>query len=647
MGIHDRRAGRMHSLTRDPVALILALALIGLVPIALHGVGLPGHRVEWITAVVVALFFLLTVLRSPANGLVLLYLLPPLFNGEDSRPYFWLFELLVYSTLAAGFGRHLWRRRALVFPQLPFFLLFLLATLVSVPLSLKELWLQIQVSPWREVLEGIRRANLWEDLFYVRTVFNVASGIGLAVLVVNEPWSRPRLLRLAAAATLVYAAVAVIGLWCYRLPVAPGQTFLTLWLGGNMMGGFQGLGFNLGYFAQYALCYLPLVVLTLVDSPAVWPKVTAVFSLLVTVYMIPTTRQRAAYVLFLLELAALLAAGTIWWWRTRSGRRVALAVSAGAVFATLAGLLAFTALRPAAFRRVLELWQEGDLYRRIVLGVARRMVFDEPMLGVGSGRFAGEFSRYHADPAMQWGSLSAHNLYAQLLAEQGVIGLACFVALVTVVVVGAVRAIRQPTEERTVVFFLLASLGVWLVYGGIQYTFLIRSMQGYFWITAGLLVALAPSTSRARRWRPWSAVLAVVLALAVFRVHAVLRRPVPLDYEWGFHAGDAAPFNWTRGGAVLNLPAQGRVLILSFAFPIPHVTEHLQRVIVLVDGVEVRRFGFRSPTAWEVVEVPIVKPRGAPVLVQVRVSRSVVPATLGLSADTRRFGVLMKPPSWR
>ena len=101
--------------------------------------------------------------------------------------HFWLFELLVYSTLAAGFGGHLWRRRAPVFPHTPLFLLFLLATLVSVPLSLKELWLQIQASPWREVLEGIRRANLWEDLFYVRTVFNVASGIGLAVLVANEP----------------------------------------------------------------------------------------------------------------------------------------------------------------------------------------------------------------------------------------------------------------------------------------------------------------------------------------------------------------------------------------------------------------------------------------------------------------------------
>ena len=652
MGTAHRLFERLPSITRDPVALVLGLVVVGLVPGGLRAVGLPLQRVQLTTAAVVALFFLLAVLRSPANGLVLLYLVPPLFNGEDGRPYFWLLELLVYATLGAGFAVRLCRRRLPLVPHAPLLLLLLVATVVSVPLTLRELWLQIQVSPWREVLEGIRRADLWEDLFYVRTVFNVASGIGLAVLVANESWSRHRVVRLAVAATLIYAGVAMLGLWCYWFPFAPGRTFAMLWVGGDAMGGFQGLGFNVSYFAQYALPYVPLVVLALIESKSAWIRAVAMFGLLVTAYTIPATRQRAAYVLLGLELAALLAAWVLWWRHTRSGRAAALAIPVGAIVVTLAGVLAFTRVGPDALRRVRELSQQGDAYRRIALSVTRRMFLDEPALGTGSGRFAGEFWRYHPDPAMQYGSLSAHNLYGQFLAEQGTIGLACFLALVTVVVLGAARRAHGHTEQRTVLFLLLTSLGIWLAYGCVQYTFLMRSMQAYFWITVGLLVALAPSTSGTRRWRPWLAALAVVLILGAVRVNTALHRPVPIGYTWGFHRGEAENPRWTRGGAVLNLPAQGPVLVLSFAFPVAHVTTRPQRVTVLVDGVEVRRLevrrlGFRSPSDWEVVEVPIDKALGAPVLVQARVAYSIVPADLGVNADTRRLGVLMKEPSWR
>src|SRR5713101_3494421 len=95
---------RLSSVTRDPVALVLGLVVVGLVPGGLSAVGLPLQRVQLTTAAVAALFFVLAVVRSPANGLVLLYLVPPLFNGEDGRPYFWLLELLVYATVAAGFA---------------------------------------------------------------------------------------------------------------------------------------------------------------------------------------------------------------------------------------------------------------------------------------------------------------------------------------------------------------------------------------------------------------------------------------------------------------------------------------------------------------------------------------------------------------
>ena len=79
------------------------------------------------------------------------------------------------------------------------------------------------------------------------------------------------------------------------------------------------------------------------------------------------------------------------------------------------------------------------------------------------------------DPeAFRWGSLSSHNLYAQFLAEQGLFGLASFLALLGVTAGGAVRARGRLGEVRPVVLFLLVSLGAWLGYGLLQYTFLLR-----------------------------------------------------------------------------------------------------------------------------------------------------------------------------
>jgi len=643
----DVHAERKCSVTQDPVVLVMGLGVIGVLAICVHLAGIPLHPAQYITAGVVVFFFLVSTLLSPANGLVLLYLVPPLFNGEDQRPYFSLLEVLVYLTLLVGFGTRLWRRERLVFPYAPFVLLFLVSTVISLPLNLQEMWLEFQVSPWREVLEGIRRADLRENLFYVRTALNVASGIGLYVLVVNEPWPRERLVRVAAAATVVYTTVTVLGLWCYWVPVAPGQTFLTLWLGGDAMGGFQGLGFNVSYFAQYACAYFPLLGLTLIESRRRWVIAVAGFGLLLSTYTIVATYQKAGQFVFLLELVVLLVAGAMWGKGERRVGRGRLMFGVGALAVILAGLLTFTPMGSKALKKLLDLWQYGDPYRVNVLSVAWRMFLEEPLLGIGSGRFAHMFSRYNPDPGMQWGSLSAHNLYAQVLAEQGALGLVSFLTLLAVSMTPAIQRVRHVAKERTAFFFLLMSMGVWLVYGCLQYTFLMRSMQVYFWITLALLVVLARGASRHRIPVLWLAVIAAVLTVTTLRINAALGRPVPIGYAWGLHAGDTREARWTRGGAVLNLPAQGKVLTLAFAFPVPQIAEP-QRVTVLVDGAQFRQIVLgHSPSTWEIVEIPVDKAAGAPLLVQVRVAYSIVPAARGVNSDTRRLGVLMKPPSWR
>jgi O-antigen ligase len=642
------RADDPPSFSRDPVTLAVGLGAIGILAAVLGRTGLPLHPAEAVMAVGLITFFVISVLLSPANGLVLLYLVPPLFNGEDGRPYFWLLEVLVYLTVVVGLVTRLRRRQRLVVPHGILLALFFASTLVSLPLNLREVWLQLQVSPWSEVLQGIRRADLWDNLFYVRTVLNVASGIGLFVLVVNEPWPRERIARLAASIGLVYVVMTALGLWCHWRPAPPPGTFLTLWLGGPLLEGFQSLGFNMSYFAQYALAYLPLMALplALTDAAPRWAAAIALLSLIVSGYTILAAHQRTAYLLFLMEVLLLVAAA-VSWRRTRRGPAV-LVLGMGGLVATAVGLVVFSPLGHDMVVHVKQLWSTGDPYRVKALSVTWRMFRDEPLLGIGSGRFAGVFFQYDPEPRMQWGSLSAHNIYAQFLAEQGGLGLASFLLLVGAVVIPAVRSVRRGGQGQTPLVLVLISMACWLTYGCLQYTFLMRSMQGYFWITLGLLLVLSErgfGRPMSKRWLV--AIVAAVLVLGSLRVEAGLRRPVPVGYAWGLYPGEPDQIRWTRGGAVFNFPANGTGLTLAFAFPIPQVIHRPQHVTVIVDGKPFRQIVFDSPWTWEVVDIPVDKPRGTPVLVQVGVSRTVVPAALRINSDTRTLGVLMKPPVWR
>jgi hypothetical protein len=222
-------------------------------------------------------------------------------------------------------------------------------------------------------------------------------------------------MRVATAAAVVYAIVVVCGLWRYWVAPAPDRTFLTLWLGGDLMGGFQALGFNVAYFAQYACAYIPLIALVLIEPGRRWAVWVAGFGLLVSPYAMVTTAERTGQCLFLLELIALLAGAVVW--RKRQGRTGGRGLVIG-VGALVLLTIAFAVLTPAGSRtieKMRHLWRLGDPYRSSVLAVAWRMLFQQPFLGIGSGGFAHEFPRYDPNPAMRAGSLTAHNIYLQFL----------------------------------------------------------------------------------------------------------------------------------------------------------------------------------------------------------------------------------------
>jgi O-Antigen ligase len=275
-----------------------------------------------------------------------------------------------------------------------------------------------------------------------------------------------------------------------------------------------------------------------------------------------------------------------------------------------------------------------------------RMFLDQPVLGVGSGRYARMFEDYSWKSAadFQWGSLSAHNLYAQFLAEQGALGLLTFLAVLGAVIVPVLRRQSALGEERPAVLFLLVSLSAWLVYGLLQYTFLLRAMQIYFWITLGLVAALGGIGGPPRRVPRRLAVIVVgvLVVLLGLRVATAARRPA---VEAGLHAVEGGEVRWTRGEAVLVLPVEGPVLRFLVSCPLREVAARPQTVTVLLDARPVQQLRLDTP-AWRLVEVPVEKPAGQTVRLGVRTGYTFAPAALGVNEDDRRLGVLLGPISW-
>jgi putative inorganic carbon (HCO3(-)) transporter len=176
--------------------------------------------------------------------------------------------------------------------------------------------------------------------------------------------------------------------------------------------------------------------------------------------------------------------------------------------------LLITVLVPSVWSRMLSLERLEGLFkhtpaaaqapdssavRRYVLNVAAWRVFlDHPMLGVGPGEFAEDYSTVYGNRiglVEQRKSYRAHNLYLETLAETGAIGLVCLLSVLFVIMRGLwkIRSLLKPSRPDIAnaagAFFL--SLSAYLI----SAIFAHLSYQRYFWI----LVALSSAALRVIR----------------------------------------------------------------------------------------------------------------------------------------------------
>ena len=135
---------------------------------------------------------------------------------------------------------------------------------------------------------------------------------------------------------------------------------------------------------------------------------------------------------------------------------------------------------------------------------------DHPLVGVGPGQYSPVYSeKYMSDPDIAYKVIDrprrAHNLYFELAAETGILGLVTFLSLVAVVQIRLWRSWRRFRESREDLAGL--ALGFFVAIWGylVSAVFLHLSYQRYYWLLLGLAAAalhvLANEAVRVRRIR--------------------------------------------------------------------------------------------------------------------------------------------------
>jgi O-antigen ligase len=172
-------------------------------------------------------------------------------------------------------------------------------------------------------------------------------------------------------------------------------------------------------------------------------RLAAAFILPLCVYSMFLTLSRGA----LVALAAMLVTAVL-----IAGRRRGAAITAAAL-AAFACVGYFLVLAPPEARdRVFE--SDGGAGRSDIWRVGWRMVEAEPLTGVGAGNFSISSVHYLLEP----GAIVrdeyivdtpkvAHNMYLEILAELGVVGLALFLGILAYALYCALAAIRRFTAS--------------------------------------------------------------------------------------------------------------------------------------------------------------------------------------------------------
>jgi hypothetical protein len=300
-----------------------------------------------------------------------------------------------------------------------------------------------------------------------------------------------------------------------------------------------------------------LFVLAGISGAGLWwtrgyPRVAICLLVLLVAAGLWITGSRIAIVLAALVMAAALA------WLVARNSQYKRALGFGAVVLIMAMGAWFTARYPEGRND-----KPGDTLRsRLVLMKAgMRMVEEAPIFGIGIDGFYAASGRL-AEPVPGIPDVTpenAHNNFVQVLAEQGIAGVAVMLWWLGVILVSGVRAQRrQPAPLRAALLLgIVTCIGTWLT----GHPLLVPEFAFVFWLYAGTLTALTPEPrSRGMNWL--LGILLVGLIVSVPVRAAALRTTANLEYRGHgvsiWHHDDTQRYRNAGATFALFLPATGK-----------------------------------------------------------------------------------------
>ncbi len=612
----------------------------------------------WIAGIVI-LFFIFLIASHPSNGLLFILLTVPFFLGGSIRPYFWLTEVFVILLICVGTVAVLAKNER---PHLPFAQiigLLVITAFLSVPLDLKELSCEVWASSLGDMFSGWLAGHPKLGVYYFRELFNLITSVCIFYISANLFSQEDKNLTEKLPLAIVVLAFGVI---CFGLllfyeafPENPDQWhYLSLSIVGEHGGAPSGFAYNRQYFTQYLLLSLPFVLWLLVAKQrSNWQWWLGLTTLSLIVFCFAKSGQRT--VILVLPICFLIGGVLVSWLFAEKKQRKWVWFSVIGLVMIIIGFIFLYAEKLLGRFSFALLSNDPRVY---LWGSALSMFADSPILGVGLGRFHALFNEYPStDIFLSWGKVghatgTAHSFFFQTLAERGLAGVLLWGGFLIFLFRTSFRFLvsEQSVQKRYFVMAFIFSLIIWLLLGLLNNVTYIRIYEIYFWIVAGIIVAMSMAhVKKVHIRQSWLAGVGVCLFLAVcMQFYKAYDRPLAPDFEVGFHKWEEVSkgkvARWTQRRAVWNVKVEDNKMILPISAPLPGLDKNPQSVKINLSGWS--QTLVLSNADWNRVEIPSTSLNGEYVKIQIETGYVFNPAKEGISADNRALGVMVGLPEW-
>lgn len=261
---------------------------------------------------------------------------------------------------------------------------------------------------------------------------------------------------------------------------------------------------NPNLLAGYLLPAIALSAMAIFAWRSLLPKALAVTMFLVNTACLILTFSRGGWIGLLVLIVSLLILLVYWWsihlprfWRTWS-----LPILLGSIALVLVVAVLF--VEPVR-DRVLSIFagrnDSSNNFRINVWLAVIEMIRDRPFLGIGPGNSAFN-SIYPLYQQPKYTALSAYSIVLEVAVETGLIGLACFLWLIVIMLSQGftqLQRLRQQTNREG--FWLIAAIGIlfgMLAHGTVDTVWYRPEVSTLWWLTVALVASYLPTNSAAK-----------------------------------------------------------------------------------------------------------------------------------------------------